>query len=97
MIELEKEFFDTFNIKQCGQCEFTGSPNCSTCEVCYPALTPEIYLQLICVLRNSYIPSGVNVEALKETILQMCIKFRNDKVTLDTTVYDEIQEIFKDR
>jgi hypothetical protein len=42
MIELEKEFFDTFNIKQCGQCEFTGSPNCSTCEVCYPILTAEI-------------------------------------------------------
>ena len=94
--DLEKEFFDTFNIKQCGQCEFTGSPNCSSCEECYPILTAEIYLQLICVLRNLYIVSDINIEALKARILQGCIRFKGDNVTPNTTVYDEIQKLFKE-
>ena len=82
--ELEKQFFDTFGIKQKHKCTDGAlepcNEQCNECgyyELRYPQITDTHYLKLICLLNITLIKivklRGDNLEQLKNFILQGCL------------------------
>ena len=92
--ELEKQFFDTFEIKQreytqccsMGGCKkpYTDCVNCQYHEVYkidYPQITDRILLELICIANHKdvYIDfEGTDIETIKNNLLENFIFFRRD-------------------
>lgn len=85
--EIERQFFDTFEIKPkyktcvfkyCKNKKEYDCENCNDREWHYPPITDRILLELICILNPYSYPSGKNIQHLKEGILEWCIKFKND-------------------
>jgi len=82
--ELTKTFFDTFGIEP--NCKFVKY--CDDCTKCgcyhYPRITPEILLELICILTewrqycaSDYIIKAINIDILKNDILKDCLYMSN--------------------
>lgn len=102
--DLEKKFFDTFEIKQIEytQCTSIGCryvyKNCNNCpfhnvyKVDYPQITDRILLELICIANHKdvYIDlEGTDIETMKNNLLENFIFFRRD-------VKKYVQELFKE-
>lgn len=78
--ELEKKFFDTFGIEE--RCILERyCDNCTKCACLhYPRITPEILLELICVLTKRYDYADQNwltkcndIEELKVSVLRLLL------------------------
>ena len=85
--ELEKQFFQCFGIEpKCqntfinpSKCPFNKSRECCDCVSCeYPQITDRILLELICILDPYCYSSGKNIQHLKESVLEWCIKYKED-------------------
>lgn len=103
--DLEKQFFDTFDIKQreYTQCcsmgckkPYTDCVNCQYHEVYkidYPKIKDTHYLKLVCMLLN--VLDGMDayfnydVEEVKKKTLRLLMTFKDD-------VYSQVQELFKE-
>ena len=88
--ELEKTFFDTFGIEpydrylNCTEnLEVDCNRNCNYCDkaedvYCYPEITPNILLKLICILTRFYgelvLEQCLDVNDLKEQVLNIFIR-----------------------
>ena len=87
--DLEKQFFSTFGIEP--NCKFVKY--CDDCTKCgcyhYPRITPEILLELICILNPYCYPSGKNIQHLKESVLEWCIKYKDDIKHQVRTLFEE--------
>lgn len=110
--DIEKQFFVAFGIKteerfycKKGYCNQNpsvkeNSLKCRECEngvyYIFPEITDRILLELICILRNSYLVTGENIDVLKERALRACIRFQDDLVTIDQTVKQQVQALFKE-
>lgn len=85
--ELEKQFFDTFNINPYFD-PYLGYT--------YPQITDEHYLELICVLSvymneidNIQLITAENMDSLKEDILKDCIVCKDQ-------IKNKVEIVFKD-
>lgn len=87
-------YFCTKNQEECWTYPFVTG--CEDKMTSYPQITDRILLELICILRNSYIASGETIDVLKERVLRACIRFQDDLVTTDKTVKQQVQELFKE-
>ena len=98
--ELEKQFFETFEIEE--RCE-TDKHCCNwLCDSYhYPQITDRHYLELLCIFHNSPIClGGVNlgsVELLKERLLASFIQTMNMNVhqARKDELKHQVQELFK--
>lgn len=76
--ELEKQFFNTFNIEPIGcndNKNCTGALDCTQCpNAKYPQITSDILLELICLCPDRDDVFFTDVEQLKETLLTSYIK-----------------------
>ena len=82
--ELEKTFFDTFEVETKYKCTKDGNCYFQECSKCdwyihtYPQINDRVLLELICIATASEITvefKGIkNVEHLKEVVLNYCIK-----------------------
>ena len=101
--DLTKTFFDTFEIEPKLDCKRCGAKNfalgqCAevSCKKTYPQITPDILLELICILSKYQKDVGSLLEicetdknSIKEEILDMLI-FR------DTALKQQVQSLFKE-
>ena len=98
--ELANEYgtFDQYMNCKCGNQEnCTTECSCAYQKEIYPQITVRILLELICILRKSYLVTGENIDVLKERALRACIKFQDDLVTTNQTVKQQVQSLFKER
>lgn len=79
-----------------GEIEKDTPINERDCENCinpdkevYPQIIDRILLELICILSPYCYPSGKNIQHLKESILEWCIKYRE-------YIKYQVQAIFKE-
>ena len=99
--ELEKQFFDTFGIEPRGKkctCDVKDFAKCTTyyCTSCekalkkdYPQITDRILLELICILNPYCYSGGENIQHLKESVLEWCIKYKEDIKHQVRTLFEE--------
>ena len=84
--ELEKQFFNTFNIEPIGcndNKNCTGVLDCTQCpNAKYPQITDHILLELICIARTSSVIIFVSrdVEKLKKEVLTVLCHWVNCRV-----------------
>lgn len=57
--ELEKTFFETFEINNCRTCDYHGL-ECWECDDIYPQITDHILLELICLIKTICIKCTTN-------------------------------------
>lgn len=95
--ELEKQFFDTFGIEE-GELEYPDN------FTYYPEITDHILLELICILhkysnRSCLLvqPYGENIEQLKKETLTSLIIFYKNTSRYRKSIYNQVQELFKER
>ena len=95
-MELEKQFFDTFGIEE--RCILERY--CNDCKNCacyhYPLITPEILLELICILATHlknieccHLVIAENIETLKRHTLNDCIDYAKDIKHQVRTLFEE--------
>ena len=100
--ELEKEFFQCFEIEPSGKkctCDVKDFAKCTTyyCTSCekalkkeYPQISDRILLELICIANEAYIDlEGTDIETMKNSLLENFIFFRRD-------VYDQVRTLFEE-
>lgn len=106
---IEKQFFEIFGIEpkydrmlcdndyqcngECNKCEHQEDDNKHKF---YPQISDRILLELICILRDSYLVTGENIDVLKERALRACIRFQDDLATTNQTVKQQVQALFKE-
>ena len=103
--ELEKIFFDTFNIEPIGcndNKKCTGVLDCTQCpNATYPQITDHILLELIFILtmlldttiyEDVFITVAKNREELKKDILQECMLYKQHIKHQVRTLFEEGQE-----
>jgi hypothetical protein len=101
--ELEKQFFDTFNIEPIGcndNKNCTGALDCTQCSNAkYPQITDRILLELICIRCKELISiikvKGDNREELKNYILKLCIEDYTFYSKTSEKTYNELANNFK--
>ena len=80
--ELEKQFFDTFGIKE-RELEYPDN------FTYYPEITDRILLELICIANKYYIDlEGTDIETMKNSLLENFMFFKRD-------VKEDIHTLFK--
>ena len=85
--ELEKQFFDAFEIEPKEQ-EVFVLKRMIVKE--YPQITDRILLELICIANEAYIDlEGTDIETMKNSLLENFIFFRRD-------VYDQVRTLFEE-
>ena len=55
----------------------------------YPQITDRILLELICILDAYCYSSGKNIQYLKESVLEWCIKYKEDIKHQVRTLFEE--------
>jgi hypothetical protein len=101
--ELEKQFFDTFNIEPIGcndNKNCTGSLDCTQCpNAKYPQITDSIYLELHCLLNSLDTPPyGITVEEFKKDILISAIGVlsRNETANRIDNIKHQVRTLFEE-
>ena len=93
--ELEKQFFDTFNIEPIGcndNKNCTGVLDCTQCpNVKYPQITDRILLEMIIILGTICTVFDKNVDDLKENVLKNLIEFSGRYL-----VYNQVRTLFEE-
>ena len=85
VVELEKQFFNTFNIEPIGcndNKNCTGALDCTQCpNAKYPQISDRILLELICILSewrsyccSDYTIKANNITILKEDVINDCLE-----------------------
>ena len=103
--ELTKTFFDTFEIEPKLDCKRCGAMNfalgqCAevSCKKTYPQITPDILLELICILTRWHLDEcepyeimSINIEQLKNQILSNSLY-----IAKHLTAKQQVQSLFKE-
>ena len=91
--ELEKEFFETFEIKKVYEISFPIKDRIMRCKFkeVYPKITDEHYLELICLYTNKTLSFTSHARSIKELHRLTLKKFIYNKELFDK---NEIQKIF---
>ena len=100
MTELEKQFFDTFEIepkyktcifKYCKNKKEYDCENCNDKEWHYPEITDHILLELICIVSERRILPNCDVNGLKEYVLkELCTMIMSEKTK------QQVKALFKE-
>jgi hypothetical protein len=101
--ELEKQFFNTFNIEPIGcndNKNCTGALDCTQCpNAKYPQITDRIYLELHCLLNSLDTPPyGLTVEEFKKDILISAIGVlsRNETAKRIDNIKQQVRTLFEE-
>ena len=99
--EIEKQFFDTFNIEKTQvDCEQLLRLDCEDCKTCkysvyeYPEITDRILLELVCIAMGVTDFRASNIEDLKEVVLEVLIngiKYYNSE-----EIKHQVQALFEE-
>ena len=93
--ELEKQFFNTFNIEPIGcndNKNCTGVLDCTQCpNAKYPQITDHILLEMIIILGTICTVFDKNVDDLKENVLKNLIEFSGRYL-----VYNQVRTLFEE-
>lgn len=91
--DLEKQFFNTFNIEpiECNDNKnCTGALDCTQCpNAKYPQITDRILLNLILIMNPYAPPVGDTMEEMKEQVLFWCINVADN-------IKHQVQTLFKE-
>lgn len=101
--ELEKQFFDTFNIEPIGcndNKNCTGALDCTQCpNAKYPQITDRILLELICIWNlyctHTLIPT--DYQKVKEYVLEQFANIDTYKFIVDTPIVKhQVRTLFEE-
>ena len=107
--DLEKQFFDTFELRYNSCTDNFFNPCRFECDECpyheerYPQISERILLELICILLSNNSPymfklGDWDVEKLKDTVLTMCIKLPDFLEWENASEYfkHQVRKLFKE-
>lgn len=98
MSEIERQFFEAFEIDNCRTCDYHGL-ECWECDDTYPQITDRTLLKLICLMGNTdyFLITNeglpINIEGLKDSVLHSLTIYSKFHKGLK----EEVQAIFKEQ